>query len=75
MQADLLQERPCPVAGASRLRDELAARAQNIRTQARVALYIVMAEHDASPSGQLRPTAEREFLVGDYIAYKENTEA
>ena len=66
---DLLQETPCPVAGTTPLHDPVAARAQTIRSQARLAL--VMAQDDSSLRTALnaRPRVEREFLPGDYVAY------
>eukprot|EP00435_Cladocopium_sp_Y103_P064168 s612_g25.t2 len=67
--ADLLQENPCPVAGTTPLHDASAARAHEIRTQARIAL--VQSQDDISLRTALaaRPRAERDFLAGDYVAY------
>ena len=60
--ADLVQESPCPIAGTSPLHDANAARAHEIRTQARIAL--VQSQDDISLRTALaaRPRAERDFL-------------
>ena len=61
--ADLAQENPCPVAATSPLYDANAARAREIRTQARMAL--VQSQDDTSLRTVLaaRPRAERNFLA------------
>ena len=67
--ADLVQESPCPIAATSPLHDANAARAHEIRTQARIAL--VQSQDDISLRTALaaRPRAERDFLAGDYVSY------
>lgn len=64
---NLVQESPCPVAATSPLHDANAARAYDIRTQARIAL--VQSQDDISLKTALaaRPRAERDFLAGDYV--------
>ena len=67
--ADLVQESPCPIAATSPLHDANAARAHEIRTQARIAL--VQSQDDISLRTALaaRPRAERDFLAGDYVSH------
>ena len=67
--ADLVQESPCPIAATSPLHDANAARAQEIRTQARIAL--VQSQDDISLRTALaaRPRAERDFLAGGCVLH------
>ena len=67
--SDLIQEWPCPVAGTTPLHDEMAARAQAIRTQARTALVMAQDDQALRTALNARPRAERDFLPGDYVAY------
>ena len=67
--SDLLQENPNPVSATAPLHDPNAARATQIRSQARIALAEAQDDISLRTALAARPRAERDFLAGDYVAY------
>ena len=69
MPDDLMQETPDPVSGTAALHDSPFARAQAIRTAARVSLIQSQDSKTLRTALNARPRAERDFLAGDFVCY------
>eukprot|EP00435_Cladocopium_sp_Y103_P051731 s413_g16.t1 len=66
---DLMQDSPDPVSGTAALHDSAFAKAQAIRTAARVSLVQSQDSKTLRTALNARPRAERDFLAGDFVCY------